>query len=260
MLTLRIDIVDVAVCLAIILRLAVLVFMLPPFNSARISSRIKAAIVLSLSCLLYPVLRTHVAPLPMEPISLIWMVVGELILGMTLSLCCLLLMAGLNLGADLISYQMGLSFAQIVDPQSGGQSVLFANIVQILTILLLLTFNVHHMILKVLVDSFYQIPVGLGVLSAISFERLVQVAGYLFILAIKFSAPVVVALFLVQVGLGVVTKFVPNINVFMTSLPLTILIGFLLVIFAIPLWGTSIGMFFDKMLALLQTVARSFTA
>jgi len=254
MLSFHIDFQDVARYLSILLRLSLLFFLIPPFNNARIPARVKAPLALVLTTLLFPTLRHEVVPLPFQPGSLVCMVVSEILLTLLMALCVIIMLGAFEFAGELVSYHAGLSMAQVVDPQGGFQMTIFSNLIELLALLLLFSLNGHHLILKIIVESFRTMPVGQFIPSITSIDRLILASGQLFIIAIKLSAPVVVALFLIQVGLGVISKFVPNINILVTSFPITIILGLLFTGFALPFWGEAMANYLGLMLGFMQSL------
>ena len=130
--------------------------------------------------------------------------------------------------------------AQVVDPQGGSQITVISNLIELIALLLLFALNGHHVILKIIVQSFHTLPVGQFIPNAATIDRFVLATGQLFVIAIKLSAPVLMVLFLIQVSLGVISKFVPNINVLVTSFPITIIFGLLFTGLALPYLGEAI--------------------
>ena len=103
-------------------------------------------------------------------------------------------------------------------------------------------------------DSFITLPVGAFTLQAATIGRLVLVCGQLFVLALKLAAPVLVVLMLTQVGLGIIAKFAPRINVLVTSFPLTIALGLFFTMLSVPLWGSLMKQLFIQTFGLIQTI------
>jgi len=163
-------------------------------------------------------------------------------------------LAAFDLTGQMVSYMTGLAFAQVVDPQTGGQTTIFNDLLQMMAILLLFQLNLHHLLLKTVVESFITLPVGSFTLQSATVGRLVLVAGQLFIVAVKLAAPVMVVLLLTQVGFGVIAKFAPRINILITSFPLTIGVGLFFLMLSVPLWGDMTKQLFIQAFALIQSL------
>jgi flagellar biosynthesis protein FliR len=253
-LTVRIDYLDVARYLAILLRLSLVVFLVPPFSNSRIPARIKACFALIFTTMLFPLLGKEVAPLSFQPGSLLCMIAGELIFGLLMALSVSLILGGFELAGEFISYQAGLAMAQVVDPQGGFQMTVFSNLIELMALLLLLALNGHHILLKLIVESFRTIPVGQFALNITTIDRLVLLSGQLFIIGIKLAAPVGMVLFLIEIGLGVTSKFIPSLNILITSFPIAIAVGLFFIGLALPFWGEAMTHFFAELFKYLQNM------
>jgi flagellar biosynthesis protein FliR len=256
MLNLQIHTPDVARYLAILLRFSLVIFLIPPFNNATLPARFKACFVLVLSSMLFPLLRDAVAPLSFQPGPLICMVASEILFALLMSLSVYIILGAFEFAGELISYQAGLSMAQVVDPQGGSQITVISNLIELIALLLLFALNGHHVILKIIVQSFHTLPVGQFIPNAATIDRFVLATGQLFVIAIKLSAPVLMVLFLIQVSLGVISKFVPNINILVTSFPITIIFGLLFTGLALPYFGEAMTDYLRQMLEFLQNLVQ----
>jgi flagellar biosynthetic protein FliR len=245
---------QIATFLAILLRLSVVVFMFPPLSNTRVPFRLKVCVVVAMAALLYPLFQDRVQPLDFQPGTLAWTAATEVLLGMVLAFSLVVVLAAFDLAGQMISYVTGLAFAQVVDPQGSAETAIFSNLLQMLSMLLLFQLNLHHVLLKTIVESFITLPVGAFTLQPATIGRLVLVFGQLFVIAIKLAAPVMVVLLLTQVGFGVIAKFAPRINVLVTSFPLTVALGLFFVMLSIPVWGSLMKRLFVQASGLVQTI------
>ena len=237
MVTFNINVTEFAILLAIIVRMGIVLFMLPVFNSASVPHAIKALFVVSFSVMLFPFVRQNVRPIPFELLPLVSVVFGELIFGVFFALSMLLIISAFEFAAELIDFEMGFGFAQTAAPQGRARISVLAAFAQLLAVMIFLSINGHLIVIKILVHSFKTIPVGSFALSAGLFRRMIMLSGLLFVLAIKLAAPVMAALILSQVGMGLMSKFAPQVNILATSFPLTITIGMLFFGITLVSWG-----------------------
>jgi len=236
-LSFNVNITEVAILLSILLRLSIILFMLPIFSSAGVPAVLKALIVISFSIMLFPVVRQNIQPLPLQAAPLVSVVVGELIYGMLFALSMLLVISAFQMAGEVIGFQMGFGFSQTADPQTGSRFSVLSVWTQLIAIIVFLSIDGHHMVLKILVDSFKTIPIGSFALDSGLFARIILLSGMLFIMAMKMAAPVLAVLILTQVGLGLMSKFAPQINILATSFPLTITMGMLFFGLSLVFWG-----------------------
>lgn len=256
MVTLNINITEVAICLAIILRLSVILFMLPIFNAGQIPNNIKVCTILALAFMLFPFIKHDMQPIALDSGSIVFIIVGELIFGIVLSTSMLLVISAFAFAGELISFEMGLGFAQVADPQTGGDSTLLSVFAQLFALMIFFSLNVHHFILKLIVESFKTVPVGTFTLDTVLFTKIIFLMGQLFVLALKLAAPVISVLILTQLSMGLMSKFAPQVNILTTSFPLTIGIGFVLMSLTMIIWKDMAAHFFVDLLHFLGNLVR----
>lgn len=237
--TFHVNLTQLTVFFAILLRLSLVLFLLPIFNNKQVPSVFKACLVLGFALMLYPLLRDTVSPISLEPATLVGLVLGELLFGIVLCLSVTIIFSAFQMAGEFINFEMGFGFAQVVDPQSGAQTMLFSMWFQLLALLLFLTMNGHHFLLKAVIESFRTLPIGAFALDQSLYRSIIGLSGQLFLVAMKISAPVLVALVVTQIGLGLMSKFAPQLNILMTSFPLTIFVGLLFMSFSVLIWGNS---------------------
>lgn len=165
-------------------------------------------------------------------------IVREVLVGVLLGFTAYLFFTAVQIAGSFIDIQMGLGIANVIDPMTGAQSPLIGNFKFILAMLLFLAFNGHHYLIDGFMKSYAWIPLG-GELFArirdgVVHEFLLRSFANVFALALQMSAPLVVALFLTDIGLGILSKVAPQFNIFVVGVPIKILVGFLLLVLVIP--------------------------
>ncbi|RKD24208.1 flagellar biosynthetic protein FliR [Ammoniphilus oxalaticus] len=174
--------------------------------------------------------------LPLEP--LFWLLLlKEVIVGLCLGFTASLILYAVQVAGIFIDMQIGFTIANVMDPQTGVQTPITGRLKYVFAILLLLSLNGHHLLIRGIFTSFEWIAVdawipalGNGHVSALLAEAL----SHMFQAAFLISIPIAGTLFLVDVALGIVAKTVPQMNVFVVGLPLKMLVNFMLLLFALP--------------------------
>ncbi|MEF3304830.1 flagellar biosynthetic protein FliR [Paenibacillus sp. GYB003] len=165
-------------------------------------------------------------------------IVREALVGLLLGFTAYLFFTAVQIAGSFIDIQMGLGIANVIDPMTGAQSPLIGNFKFILAMLLFMTFNGHHYLFDGLIRSYEWIPLGNGLFAAIEggsvHESLLRSFSGVFAMALQMSAPLVVALFLTDVGLGILSKTAPQFNIFVVGVPIKIIVGFLLLVLVLP--------------------------
>jgi flagellar biosynthetic protein FliR len=179
------------------------------------------------------------------------LVVQQVVVGLAIGLAMQLVFAAVTLAGDLIGLQMGLSFATFVDPQNNDESPVIGTFLSLVLMLVFLAINGHLALIAVLVDSFRVMPIGpdgWGVLDAM---RLVHAGATLFATGLSLALPVIGALLLVNHTLGVLTRTAPQLNLFAVGFPVTLAVGLVMLLLAMPFAVPALTQALERGLALL---------
>lgn len=208
-------------------RLSVVLFLLPFFGGEKIPAPVKVALLLVLTLALWPHLHFPATAFPGHPLSILVLLLSELVLGLTMGLVVQFIFAAIQTGGQLIGFQMGLTMVNIIDPMSGQSEGVTAHFLWMVTMLTFLSLNGHLMLLKAVALTFEMIPPGGLLLSTNLVEQVLEASGQMFVLGLKIASPVMMALFLVDLGLALVGRAAPQMNVLFVGFPLKIGVGFL---------------------------------
>jgi len=192
--------------------------------------RMPAIIVLAYASLL----SSPEAPLPPDWGIVIASVVTELLFGMVLGLVPYLIVAGAQTAGQLAGTSMGLGQAQLIDPTSGGTVTELSKLYGDLVILVFLLLGGHHVAVYAVSGLGGDVIPGTFQLQGVTLELLINRSADIFRVGMLLSAPVVVALLLTQFVMGLISKAVPSINIFVVSFPITAGIGLTLTLIALP--------------------------
>ena len=187
-----------------------------------------------LSVALYPLVQTQQVVIPQRLGHLGLVVVSEMLIGLTIGFVAQILFAGIQLGGEIISQQMGLNFATIFDPQNAHQVSLIAHFQDVLAMLLFLSGSAHHWFIIAMAESLQSIPLGALSTSGAVLPVILTLLGKACVIAIQLAAPVSIALLLATLVLGVIARLVPQLNVFALSFPATLGLGMVMLALALP--------------------------
>lgn len=216
---------QIEVFLLVMIRVSVVLFMLPFFGSRNWPLPAKVGLTFTLALLLYPLAANQAWPRINSLFDFGLIVVAELIFGLCLSLTVTIILAALQTGGQMIGFQMGLAVVNVVDPQTGTQQSIVAQLMYLTGVLLFLTLNGHHAFIIALADSITVLKPGVINLSLGLFNLVIKLSVQMFVLAVKLVAPALAALIFTHTAMGIVAKAVPQINVLLVSFPLTISVG-----------------------------------
>ena len=234
--------------LLVSLRAGCILYFCPPWDSSFIPTQIRVFSILGLSLALTPVVSSY---LPVFPAS--WsaggiLVVREFLIGLGFGLVFRFFFAGIEMAGNLVAVQMGFGMATVLDPQTQAQNTLLAQLLVLVATLIFLTINGHHALLRLLAQSYQEVPMQTSVsLPASLFAYVPNLGRLMFNLAVQLLAPVLALLFLTQVALGLVARAVPQIQVMIVGFPLTIAIGFIFLSLTLMVAGPALV---DKLVAL----------
>jgi len=245
------------VFLLVLLRVSTLLFFMPIFSSRTIPMPLKAAMSMVISIVLTPVVPVSPDLFPKTVPGMVLLAASEIFIAMTLSLCLRLVFAGLQIAGQMVGIQMGLSVANVMDPQSGIQSVIVSQFAYMIALLLFLAAGGHHALLRVLFESFEILPPGQLVLSKSLYMIIMAMGHEMFILSIKLMAPVMGILLLSQVALGILAKLVPQINMLIVSFNLNVALGLFFFGLTLQFFWPVLGRSLDKAVKLMPMALRA---
>lgn len=221
--------------MVILIRLGGLLAAWPILGSTVIPLQIKTGLILMLALVIFPII--HLPPLPTDPLKLSAGMASEFLVGLVIGLAVRFVFAGIELAGELIGSQMGLSMIQLFDPLTAHQVPVISQFQTILASLIFLALNIHVVVVRVVAESFQLIPPFGAHLSAPLFDEVLRLSQGLFVLAVRLSAPVLAVVLLVNLGLAIMGRSVSQLNVFVTSFPLTIAAGLFVMGMSLPYGG-----------------------
>ncbi len=205
-----------------LVRPSLLVIGTPLFGGTFTPPMVRVGLIVVLGAFMAPVIGL---PRTVEAGTFIALMLREALIGFALALSVRLLVAGAELGGYLTGFQMGLSYAALVDPQSGVRNNVLAALYGSLAVIILFLTNGHHDLLRALAASYDAVPIGGGAVAAGLAELVARMFGLMFTLGVRLAAPVVITLLLVEVSLGVVARVAPTLNLMVTAAPVRLLVG-----------------------------------
>ena len=219
------DMNEMAVFAMVLIRVSVILFMFPVFGSNLIPMPVKAGMSLLLSLYLTPVVTVSPQSFPNTILEGGVLVLSEAVMGLTLSLVVRFFFAAVQVGGQLVGYQMGFAIANVFDPVSGGQMSILSNFAFWVTLILFMVLDGHHMFIRALAHSFEMVPVGHLYPGKSIMPSMIKLSSGMFSLSLQISGPAIVALLLVNAAFGIVAKVVPQINILIVAFPINVSMG-----------------------------------
>ncbi|MFO7569282.1 MAG: flagellar biosynthetic protein FliR [Smithellaceae bacterium] len=229
----------------VLLRVSALVTTMPVFSERTVPPTIKASLSIIISVILFPVVVSKIPPLAqLHFLELLFLMIGEVLIGVTIGFASRLVFAAIQLAGNIIGFQMGFAIVNVIDPMTSSQVSIIAEFQYLIAMLLFLTVNAHHLFFSAIAQSYEFIaPLGFH-FSGQLMQAIFDVSKEMFVIALKIGAPIMAVMLFTNVGLGVVARTVPQMNIFIVGFPLQISMGLIFLGFTTPLFiRTLTGMF-----------------
>ena len=236
-------------------RILALLATAPVLNNAALPRRIRLVAGLAIAMAMVPALPPAPAPQAGSWLGLT-VIVEQLLIGSMMGFTLRLAFAAIDVAGELIGLQMGLSFATFFDPVAGGQTPVITQFLGLLTALFFLAMNGHLLAIYLLAESFTVLPIGNLPFQAISLAALVKAAAMMFSLGVLLALPLITALLVTNLALGVLSRVAPALNLFAVGFPVTLALGFLILLMCLPYIGAAMEPVFSRGFATLESVLR----
>ncbi|WP_375464397.1 flagellar biosynthetic protein FliR [uncultured Methylobacterium sp.] len=226
-------------------RVGTLIMLMPGLGEQSVSPRLRLSFALLVSLVLFPMVRPLLAiDGALAGPRVIGLLFSETLIGLVLGLTVRMVLAALQTAGLIVSQQLGLSYAMTVDPTQGGQQAALGNFLSLLGITLILASDLHHLALDAIGRSYAVLPpAALPAFGDAAMLALRAVARG-FTLAVQIAAPFIAFGILFNLGLGVLSRLMPQLQVFFVAVPASILIGMLILFGSL---GVMMGVFLEDL-------------
>jgi flagellar biosynthesis protein FliR len=226
----------------------------PIWSNRLVPVQMRVALAVAAAVVVAPLFREF--PQPESLLSLGLLAARELLVGMAIGFIAALAFAAVQLAGELMDINMGLSMINVLDPMTNTQMPVMGNFLYILSILIFFSINGHHMLLQSILDSYALVPMGKAALSTTLSQSLIVMAARLFVIGFKVAAPVLAALFLTTIALGLLNRAVPQMNVFVIGMPVQLGVGIFMMMVVLPLYVSFLQVLFRGMAGDILTTLR----
>lgn len=216
-------------------RLGGLMLAAPMYSSRAVPMRVRAVVVVVLTLAILPAIQ----PVTVTPTLKTFLI--ETGIGITIGLAASFVIAGATAAGDLLAIQMGLAGSNVLNPVSGESLPIVGQFAQLVALTVVLSLGGHLVMIEAVGQSLSMLPLGEPVDIENGLKAIVDQAGRVFMIALRFAAPVIAALLLGNVVLGVLGRAVPQMNLLMVAFPVQIGLGLLALAAALPIIGTILG-------------------
>ncbi|WP_335870730.1 flagellar biosynthetic protein FliR [Bacillus sp. 2205SS5-2] len=241
-----------SVFLLIFVRVASFFVTMPLFSYRTIPAQHRIGFSAIIAWIMYYVVAAE--PIPIDGIYFL-LILKESMVGLLVGFAAYMIISAIQIAGGFIDFQMGFSIANVVDPQTGGQTPITGQYLYTFALLLLLALNGHHLLLDGIYYSYEFIPLNQAWLPfkdpALA-EYMITSFSAVFAIAFQMAAPVVATLFLVDIALGIVARTVPQLNIFVVGFPIKIGVSFVVLFIVMGVMMALIGQLFELMLVTMR--------
>lgn len=252
--------------LLIFCRITAFFAVVPVFSSRNVPNIFKIGLSVFVTLIIFAGFGMN-DPVPIDA-TYVLLIIREILVGVLLGFIAYLFFSVVQIAGSFMDIQIGFGIANVIDPMTGESAPILGNLKYMLAMLLFLSFDGHHYLLRAIMDSYRWIPISNELFTRIYngdiSEFLLHSFVTMFSLAFQLAAPIVAAMFLTDIGLGLLTRVAPQFNIFVIGAPLKMILGFILLILLFPefvdLFRDLFQVILNSMQQLLQLITSSQTA
>ena len=240
-----------------LLRILALISTAPVLSEKQISKKVKIGLGGLIAILIAPTLPANT--IPIISAAGLWLAIQQILIGAALGLTMQLAFAAVRLAGEVIGMQMGLSFATFFDPSGGPNMPVLARLLNLLAMLLFLSFDGHLWLISLLADSFHTLPIQSQPLNGNGFLALAQLGSLIFINGMMLALPLICLLLTLNIALGLLNRMTPQLSVFVIGFPVTMTFGIMTLGMMMPMLAPFCEHLFGEMFDRLAAVIGGMT-
>jgi flagellar biosynthetic protein FliR len=244
------------ILLLVFVRMSALFVITPVFGRTELPSYLKIGLAFFCSYIIVPLLG-NVQVEYMNLLSFAVIVAKEFLVGIIIGYVSFLVFSALYVAGQFIDIQIGFGMVNVLDPTMNTQIPLTGNFIYILTTMLLMAMDGHHILLSALFKSYSILPINGFLFTEAMVDNMTTIFSDVFLIGFKISIPVLAAILLAEVALGILSRTVPQMNVFVVGMPLKIGLGLITLYLMLPVFIQIMTVTFDRMYGYIYLIIRS---
>lgn len=218
---------DVFSLIFVFARIGAAVMLLPGFGEVFIAARIRLLLAIGITVVVAPVVSPFVPTTPDGPLGMFIAIGYELLIGLFLGAMARMMVSALHMAGVIIGFQTSLSNAQLFDPINAGDGSLIGSFLNVLGVFLIFASNLHHLMLMAVIDSYSLFVPGAALPLGDFSNAASRILSQSFLLAMQMSAPFIVMGMLFYLGMGLLARLMPQVQIFFIAMPVQIFLGFM---------------------------------
>ncbi|MDC9824428.1 flagellar biosynthetic protein FliR [Devosia sp. ZB163] len=241
--------------LVIFSRVGAMMMLIPALGEMTIPSRMRLSFALMMAGVLYPIVADQIPPLPTDLLGIVVIVLHEIAVGLILGSIARLAVSGTQTAGAVIASASGLSLAQAADPTNGGvQGALIGAFLSFLGIALIFATDLHHVALSAVHDSYMIFTPREPLMFGDAAQTVIDVVSGAFVVGVQMSAPFIVFGLVFNLGMGILSRLMPQLQVFFIAMPATVGVGLVLMALLLTMMMGLYLTHYEGVLAMLRGV------
>ena len=216
-----------------LMRISAMFISVPLFSIKAVPARVRLILSIAITCVIMPLLPTF-PELEMFSYEGMTVAIAQVMIGLSTGFIVQLVFSAVVFAGQGIALSMGLGFASMIDPQNGQQVPVVAQLYVISSTLIFLGLDGHLLLIKMLLDSFTSLPIGIDGIDKADIWSIIAWSSRMFAGGLLLAMPVIASLLLVNISFGVATRAAPQLNIFSVGFPVTLMLGILLIWLTLP--------------------------
>lgn len=231
----------------------------PVFGNISVPVSVKLLLGVMLATIMAPAIPALPAADPISMAGLL-ILVQELLIGLAMGFAMRIVFAAIEMAGEVSSLTMGLGFASFFDPQTKGRSSAVSQMLALIATMAFIAVNAHLVLLSALAESFVSMPISATPMGAGAPWELASWAGRIFSAGLQLALPILAALLITNVALGILTRAAPQLNIFGIGFPVSLGVGLLVIGLVLPYLNTPFQNLFNQGIEASRAIARGGAA
>jgi len=228
-------------------RIGAFVMVMPLIGSSFVPARVRLLFAVALTAVIAPVIPLTAATEVLSAAGLVT-VIQEIAIGATMGFLVQLVFDAIGLGGQVIGMSMGLGFAVFLDRARGVNMPVLGQLFLMLGMLVFLALDGHLALIALLAESFTAMPIARTGLDAAMVGEVLHFTGQMFVFAIRLALPAITSILVVNLAFGVMSRAAPTLNLFAIGFPVTMLLGFVVILLSMDVLIQNVGLFIGQAL------------
>lgn len=243
--------------LLIFFRISGIFLLTPVFGTNNIPRSIKIGFCIFLTYIAFPLVTYTNEILIEDFITLFFYMTSEFLVGLIFGFISLLILNSVYIAGVIVDRNIGFSIVNVINPQDESEIPISANLYYTIAIMVFLITDAHHILIKAILHSFKTIPIGYKFVNLLFLDKVIELINASFIIGFKMAAPIMITIFITNVLLGILSRAMPQMNVFIVGMPLKIFIGLITVLVVLPLYFKIFENIYDIMFDSIKSIINS---